>query len=749
MVVRRHLLTGFMAGELDPHLDGRVDTDQYAFGLKACENFLAINEGPLVKRQGFEFIREAADTAAWLTAFRRSIDQEYVVEWSDLAVRFFTNGARIETSPGVAYEVTTPYVASEARDLSLQQSFDRQYIDHGSHAPAALRRDSALTFTFETIELLNGPFLDTNSDEARTVSASGATGAITLTANSAIFQAGRVGALFRLEAIDFADIPQWEPGMKDVVVGEKVRNGGRVYQAATAGTTGSVEPVHSEGSYYDGQLTNDLMNDKGPWGVKWTYIHDRFGVVQITGFTSSTVVSGTVKRRLPDSLTSEPSYKWAHQAFSNAEGWPQLVTLYKGRLIHFKDLDIIGSVAGDYGGGRVNFDTHTAGGRIEADLGFRRTIGLEDPPLWVSGDRRMLVGTASRELAVGPFNTGSAFSGTNIEAEPQSFYGSERVFPVQIGTETIFVERGGRRCRAADYDFGRDRYDAPDLNATSRHITQGGVLQLAYQRNPYSLVFGVRADGQLIVHPKTRGEIKGFVRYRLGGGARVLSAVAVVGADNKTDDLWVLVERENGAGATVREIWKQAAWRELGNDPAESFYVDGGVRIAAAANDGEFTGLDHLAGQEVAVLANGVVVPGLTVSADGKLTLPADVVPAFDYTVIVGRGYTATATTMRPELRDGQGSTAGLRQRLVKAVTRVLETLGLKVSAPGGVTEEVILRSDGERMDEQIPLYTGDTDGLIEAVFDRDGRLTWTSDNPMPATITLGVLNVDVSSADA
>lgn len=751
--VRRHLLTGFMAGELDPHLDGRVDTDQYAFGLSRCENFVAINEGPLVKRQGFEFIREADPTASWLTAFRRSIEQEYVLEWGEQKLRFFTNGGRLEPSPGTAYEVPTPYAAIEAPQVSRQQSFDRLYCDHQSHPPSALRRDTPSTFAFETIANLDGPFLDPNTDETKAVSCSGTLtvgGTVTLTGNAG-FAPGHVGAPFRIEARDFANVTRWEPGMKDIAVGDKVRTGvGRVYVAQTAGTTGQYEPEHSEGSYYDGQLEKDLLNDKGPYGVKWSYLHDHFGIATITAVSGPASATGTVTRRLPDSLGTVASYRWAHSAFSAAEGWPHLVTIYKGRQIHFKDTEIIGSVAGDYGGGRVNYAAYAESGRIEADLAFRRTIGLEDPPLWVSADRKLLIGTAARELAIGPFNAGAAFSGSNIEAEPQSFYGSERIYPVQTGTETIFVERGGRRCRAADYDFGRDRYDAPDLNATSRHITQGGVVQLAYQRIPHSLVHGVRADGQLIVHARSRGEIRGFTRFVLGGGARALSAVSVVGADNRTDDLWILVARENGAGETVKEIWKQSAWRELGTDQREAFYVDGGVRIAATGGDGSFTGLGHLAGQDVAVLVDGVVMTGLSVDGGGSLQLPSEAIPGQDYTVIVGLAYTAIATTMRPELRDGKGSSAGLRQRVLKTLPRLLESLGVKVSAPGGALEELVLRRGGQAQDTQIPLYSGDPEnGLVDAEFDRDGRASWISDVPLPATITLAVSNIDVSTADA
>lgn len=748
MSMRRHILTGFMAGELDPHLDGRIDTDNYVYGLATCENFVAINEGPLIKRQGFAFIREAHPSSTWLTAFRPSIEREYVIEWGDQRLRFFTDGARIETSPGVAYEVTTPYPASAAPVISAQQSFDRQYLAHPSYPPSAIRRDTVLTFAFETIANENGPFLDTNTDDTRTLTVSDTVGSIVIAGNAG-FTNGHVGSLFRIEAADFSSIVQWEPSMKDIVAGEFVRNRGKVYQALTSGATGTVEPEHTEGAEWDGSTKRDVLNDKGPYGILWEYVHDRFGIVQITAVNSASEAVGTVVRRLPNSLVTVPSARWAHSAFSNEAGWPSLVTIFKGRLIHFKGIDIIGSVAGDFAGGRVNYSAFTSDRRIEADLAFRRTIGLADPPLWVSTDRQLLIGTASLEMAIGPQNNQSAFSGINIQAEPQSYYGSERVFPVTIGTETLFTERGGRRVRAADYDFGRDRYDAPDLNATSRHITASGVVQLGHQRVPHSLVFGVRGDGQLIVHAKSRSEIKGWTRFVLGGGARALSAVSVVGEDGKSDDLWLLVQRVNGAGQTVKEIWKQAPWRDLGTPVEESFYVDGGVRIAAAAGVATFTGLTHLAGQPVAVLANGKVIPNLSVSSSGTLTLPPDAVPNRPFVVMVGLAYTARAITMRPEPRDERASIAGLRQRIVKSITRVLETLHLQVSGPGGTPEEMTPRRAGQLMDSQIPPLSDDLDGLPDAEFDRAGRTIWTSARPLPATITMVMQNIDVSDRDA
>ena len=283
----RHMLTGFMAGETSPLIGGRVDTQQYTFGLETCENFVPVNEGPLVKRPGFEFIRDADPSSTWLSRFRFSITQEYLIEWGETKARFYTNGGRIETAPNVAYEIVTPYTAAEAPFLSTQQSYDRLYIDHPAHPPAALSRTSAVTFSHAATVFSNGPFADVNINESITVVTSGWTvgAAIFITAASPIFEAGHVGSLFRIEAKDFSDIKVWEPGMDNITVGMVVRSDGKAYEAMTAGKTGSIQPTHSSGTEWDGILKNDVVNAKGPYGVQWKFRHERFGIVKITGFS--------------------------------------------------------------------------------------------------------------------------------------------------------------------------------------------------------------------------------------------------------------------------------------------------------------------------------------------------------------------------------------------------------------------------------------------------------------------------------
>lgn len=408
MSLERPIATSFNGGELSPRMGGRVDTAIYAVGVEQAVNFVPTVEGAIIKRPGFETIRAARAGATWLTTFRFNLTQDYVLEWSEGTLRFYTNDVRIETAPNVPYEVAVPYSAAEAPFVSCQQSFDRLYLDHPNHPPARLTRTSATTFVYEILPLTNGPFADGNRDQARTVTASGTTGVVTLSSPVAIFAAGHVGAPFRIEAADFQTIPAWEAQIKDVTVGKVMRSEGRAYTAATAGTTGTVQPIHSTGSEWDGANAKDA-NDKGPFGVRWTYRHDRFGMLVIDSVAADGLsATATVTRTLPDSVTTVPTWRWAHGAFSAAAGWPNVVIAWGSRLCHFKDFELLASVAGDY----LNHATHTASGITPGDLAFRRSLSTEDPVLWAAGDRKLIVGTASRELAIGAINQAQAVSST-------------------------------------------------------------------------------------------------------------------------------------------------------------------------------------------------------------------------------------------------------------------------------------------------------------------------------------------------
>lgn len=106
-------------------------------------------------------------------------------------------------SGGVAkkvIEVTTPYLTAELFDVQLAQKADVLYLTHSNHAQRKLERTSATAFSLSTITFLGGPFLDDNTGTT-TITPSADTGNdITLTASAALFNANHVGAYWKVKS---------------------------------------------------------------------------------------------------------------------------------------------------------------------------------------------------------------------------------------------------------------------------------------------------------------------------------------------------------------------------------------------------------------------------------------------------------------------------------------------------------------------------------------------------------------------
>lgn len=740
------MVASWNGGELSPMMAGRTDTAIHAIGAELMENFAPAVEGPVVKRPGFRRIVAAAASSTWLMRFVFNTTQAYVLECLEQKLRFFTNGGRIESGGG-PLEVGVPYAAAQWPRVSTFQSYDRLYMAHGSHPPARLNRTGAASFTYEPLELVNGPFKDGNSDESVTVSATGVLtvgGTVTLSASAAIFAAGHEGALFRIEAKDFSNTPAWMAGIDGIVAGTTLRRSeGRVYLAASAGRTGPVQPIHTEGTEWDGDAAGNDVNDEGPYGVQWTYQYDSFGVVRITDVTSATTATATVLRRLPSSLATVPSWRWAHGAFSNAEGWPDLVFTWAGRLCFWKGFDLHASVVGDY----LNFQSYSSVDRLTDDLAFWKPLAASEPPLWVVVDRDLYVGTLSAEYVVGRITTQAPLSGENIEARRQSGYGTAEVWPIQPGTSTVFIQRGGSTFRQAEYDFGRDRYAAANINRWARHIGRPGIVQLGQQAVPEEMLFAVRSDGQLVTRTyDPEQEVKGFARTVLGGAGAVISAVSIPSDDGSRDEVWALCE-----WAGTKSIQRQEEWWRAGEMTMEdAFFVDDGLSDSLGTPSATVSGLAHLAGTEVAILADGSVCPRQIVPGSGTITLPFAASKR-----VVGRPYTATLRTLPIEARDPSGQTAqGKRTRLTKLILRLLDTLLIKArvksntAAAGYRDEQLLDRLIATDMDAPPPMFSGDTDGrAVGGDWGRDGRFTVVSDDPVPAIVLAAMPHFEVSGA--
>ena len=191
--------TNFTAGEFSPLLEGRVELAKYKDAVSKLENFYTFPHGPVDKRPGTRFIStvktESAKTR--LVPFIFSTIQAYVLEFGNNYIRFYKDEGQI-TSGGSAYEISTTYTTAQIPDLRFTQSADILYICHSAHAPKQLSRTGHTSWTLSAYDYGDGPYIEENTT-ATTLSPSGTTGNVVITASAALFSATDIGRNIRIK----------------------------------------------------------------------------------------------------------------------------------------------------------------------------------------------------------------------------------------------------------------------------------------------------------------------------------------------------------------------------------------------------------------------------------------------------------------------------------------------------------------------------------------------------------------------
>ena len=116
--------TSFADGQISPKLKGFVDTEAYKSSVQDLKNMVVMPQGSITRRPGTRYIASTKNNAqVRLIPFNFGQDQAYVLEFGNYYVRFFKNGAVLESN-GSPYEITSPYGTADLENLSFTQSAD-------------------------------------------------------------------------------------------------------------------------------------------------------------------------------------------------------------------------------------------------------------------------------------------------------------------------------------------------------------------------------------------------------------------------------------------------------------------------------------------------------------------------------------------------------------------------------------------------------------------------------------------------
>jgi hypothetical protein len=459
------------------------------------------------------------------------------------------------------------------------------------------------------------------------------------------------------------------------------------------------------------------------------------GLVKITSYISPTEVEATVIRPVQRGKT----HYWREGAFSDRQGYPRTLAIHDRRVIfggtRRKPMSLWMSKTDDL----LNFKTGTA-----ADDGIFISLASQrqDPIRWIASQRRLLVGTAGGEWVFGGDASDASdqgLSATSLLVRENTRWGSAAAPAIVMGDGVYFLERQGRRVREFLYQLDRENYAAVDLSRLAEHITDSGIVQMAWQQNRESYLWAVRADGGLLAFAYNREEkIAAWSRHSTRGG--FFRSVAVLRGPSGDDDVFFVVQR--GDDFHLEKLAAgQHAIQEAGN-VEDCHYLDGGREGATEENEEQgihtFAVPAHLDGQLIDVLADGIAYRNVPVE-DGIIVLPNQAMK-----VHAGLPIDSEHRILPVDIQGEDGATLSRVKRTHEVLLSLVNSRGGAISANGAETG-ITYTNTSDPTDSPPVLTTGWMPQTLAPGYEADLQFSTLHSEPYPFSIRAAVLRWRIS----
>lgn len=707
------IITAFVGGEFSPALKGRVDIEKYYTACETLENLLVRPYGPAKSTPGTEYISSVKDPTGGtvrLLQFQFSRTDSYIIEFGDSYFRFFTDGGIVVTSGTTPYELAHTFTEDELFDVQFVQLHDVIYMAHPDHKPQKLTRLASNSWTIEDFNFLGGPFLADNSTDI-TITASATTGTVSLTlsaTNSTLkFDSGHVGAYWKVGGEVSSGNLSIQGYVQITAVSSSTLAYGTVIEtlSTSAATTEFAEGAWSDYRGYPACITFHerrlvfARTDYEPqkiWASE-SFVYDSYAVGaddddalnfqvassegnEIKWLSSANALcvgtyggefiisSGSDEPLTASNINARHPSSWGSEGIQpiNVSGYVYYVQRFGKKLrelSYYWEKDAYRSIDATV------FAEHITGDGI-VDIAYQQN---PEPVIWcvTTGGT---IATLSREidqqvLAWSRQTTEGYYE--SIATIPNRTEPYDEVWVVvkrEIdGTNYRYIERFASpivpdrqdKCKYLHSYLEYDGYSATSsgtvnisLSATSGTVTVTSSGAYFSADDEGQRIRAIDSDGNML------GELK-ITTYS--------SSTVVIG--------------------TVKSTFSTTAYS--GGDWALS--VD------------TISGLDHLEGETVRVLADGGLdAPDKTVSS-GTITL------AYDYFVVTaGLQYTSTLYTLPLEAGAARGTAQGKIQKIYQLALRVNNSFaGFKVGGSSSYAERVRFRNPSTEMGVPEALYTG------------------------------------------
>jgi hypothetical protein len=675
----KSLSRSFAGGEVSSLLYGRMDLAKYQTGLATCRNFRVLPQGPAENRPGLQFVRACkhGNKKATLIPFSYNSEQTFAIEFGEQYLRFHTLGATL-LSGGVPYEIASPYLEAHLFDLHYCQSADVLSIVHPSHPVYELRRLAATNWTLTAVS-----FVPTIAAPAAPTVTTGGPGGGSPSAHTYVCTAVASGTLE--ESLASASASQ-------------------NHDLTVAGNYIDVDPPAVAGA------------------VRYNVYKAKGGLY---GYIGQTDGSALRDNNIEPDMSNTPPLTSTPFASEN----PRAVGYFEQRRC--------------FGGGSSSPQTvWTTRSGTEANMTYSipsqdddaitaRIVAREAQQvrhLVALGDLLALTsGGVWRIAAAG----GDVLTPATFSVKPQSYVGASNVQPMVGSQSVLYAQERGSHVREVSYRWETQTYQADDVSVLAPHLFDYlTVKQLAYSKAPLQTLWAVRSDGVLLGMTHTpEHEVKAWHQHQTDGEIESVCAVA----EGTEDGVYVIVKRTiNGSAVRYVERLHSRQFTSL----AGAFFVDSGLTYSGAPAT-VISGLSHLEGKTVAILADGGVEPAQVVTG-GQVTLQAAA-----STVHVGLPYNCDLQTLPLVSEAVQAFGQGVVKNINEVKLRVLQSSGIKAGPSFDNLTEYRQRTD-EALGSAPDAVTGVIGFKLPPKWQHDGAVCVRQSHPLPLTVVAMSLEAEV-----